>query len=102
MTDKLRDHTWKEPPANMVKTPMLFRHSDVKAVRNEAADYLEQLEEKLEFLEAKIDNANMAASETTRNWEERCHNILAALGEDYGDYEHDEENEHNEPIKRKG
>ena len=42
-----------------------------------------ELQAKIDELEGKIDNANMAAAETARDWESRCYSIMTALGEDY-------------------
>lgn len=36
-------------------------------------------------LEAKIENAGLAACETQPSWERRCYAIMAALGLDYGE-----------------
>ena len=44
---------------------------------------IERLTAENSGLKAKIDNANMAASETARDWEARCYSIINALGEDY-------------------
>jgi hypothetical protein len=56
----------------------VFTAAQVASIR--AAD-LERIEE----LEAQIENAHMAAAETQPSWKHRCHVILAALGADYGD-----------------
>ena len=46
--------------------------------------------ERIEKLENKIDNANMSASETHRNWKSRCYAIMSALGEDYAEDNNDD------------
>ena len=49
---------------------------------NEAADRIEKLE-------ASIDNACQSMAETSPNWEARCYAIMAALGYDFGGYSED-------------
>jgi hypothetical protein len=49
----------------------------------EAANEIERLTAEVRDLRSKIDDANMAAAETARDWEQRCYSIMAALGEDY-------------------
>ena len=71
----------------------------IEKLRNEPTIYLEDpawvdlaidaLFEEYDALVNKIDDANMAASETARDWESRCHSIMNALGEDYANTRYD-------------
>ena len=42
-------------------------------------------EEIIAELEGRIEAACEAASDTARDWEQRCYSIMTALGEDYGE-----------------
>lgn len=42
-------------------------------------------EDEIQQLQAKIEGATIAASETQPTWHHRCNKIMAALGYDYGD-----------------
>ncbi|MNU30501.1 hypothetical protein D3C71_190010 [compost metagenome] len=55
----------------------LFSASQIEVIRGDLA--------RLADLEARIENAHMAASETQPSWKHRCYAILGALGADYGD-----------------
>ena len=47
------------------------------------------LQDRIEELEAYIENAGQAMSETSPNWEARCHAIMTALNMDFGGYSED-------------
>ena len=47
------------------------------------------LQARIEELEAYIENAGQAMSETSPNWEARCHAIMTALNMDFGGYSED-------------
>lgn len=60
------------------QAPITFTAEEVAALR--AGDRA-----RIEELEAMIDNAAMAAAETSPSWKHRCYSIMGELGLDYGD-----------------
>lgn len=70
----------------LLKQTYTYMGKDGKTVlARDLEDERDRLKERLEELEAKIENATYAASETQPTWHHRCNKIMAALGYDYGD-----------------
>lgn len=66
----------------------------------EDANYeIRQLKEKIESLEARIENAGQAMSETHSSWKSRCFAITAALDMDYGNPDDEMPGESNPKIE---
>lgn len=80
MTDKIPDL----PLASVLRAQACIDRSGDDHRVETLKDYLLMGAERLEVLEAKIENAGQAMAETQRSWEHRCHAIIAALELDFG------------------
>ncbi|NTF17276.1 hypothetical protein G6L37_02370 [Agrobacterium rubi] len=79
MTDKQPSHPGKTNElTDYADKQVLFTADEVEALRAVDRSRISELEE-------SIENASIAAAETSPSWKHRCHDIMGALGIDYGD-----------------